>query len=72
MQPRFHSPAEAADLLGISVRTIRRAVLAGELPAVRYNRRVWRISAVDCAAWYAVKGGRLSTSGKTITTSPSA
>ena len=67
--PRFHSPAEAAALLGISKKTLRRAVDAGELPCVKYNSRVWRFSAVDLAAWYALRGGRLSTSG-TSGTSP--
>ena len=61
MNPKFYTPSEASDLLGISKRTLRRAVKAGELPCVQYNARVWRLSAVDLAAWYATKGGRLST-----------
>lgn len=67
--PRFHSPKEAADLLGVSVRTLRRAVEADELAVVKYNSRVWRFSAVDLAAWYASRGGRLSTSRTRATTS---
>jgi excisionase family DNA binding protein len=67
MKPIFHSPSEAAEMLGLSVRTLRRAVNAGELPAIRYNSRVWRFSAVDLAAWFAKRGGRLSTSGTTRT-----
>ena len=61
MNLKFYTPYEASDLLGRSKRTLRRAVKAGELPCVQYNARVWRLSAVDLAAWYATKGGRLST-----------
>ena len=70
MKPRFHTPNEAADLLGISKRTLRRAVEAGELPCVKYNRRTWRFSAVDLGLWYASRDGRLSTTG-TKATKPS-
>jgi excisionase family DNA binding protein len=70
MKPKFHSPGEASDLLGISKRTLRRAVESGELPCVKYNDRVWRFSAVDLAAWYASRGGRLSTTRTSGTTPP--
>jgi excisionase family DNA binding protein len=70
MKITYYKPKEASDFLGISVRTLRRAVIAGELPAIRYNSRTWRFSAVDLAAWYATKGGRLSTSGTSNTSSP--
>lgn len=66
-----YSPKKTADMLGIPVSTIRAAVHSGELPAIRYNQRVWRITAVDAAAWYATKGGRIrSTTSTTPTTSP--
>lgn len=68
MKPKFHPPKEAADLLGISVKTLYRAVADGELPAIKYNSRTWRFSAVDLAAWYATKGGRLSTTRANLTT----
>jgi excisionase family DNA binding protein len=70
--PRFHSPKEASDLLGISKRTLRRAVEMGELSCIKYNSRTWRFSAVDLAAWYASRGGRLATSKTTVATSPPA
>jgi excisionase family DNA binding protein len=69
--PRFHSPQEAADILGISKRTLRRAVEAGELPCIKYNSRTWRFSAVDLALWHLSKGGKLSTS-RTKGTTPQA
>jgi len=68
--PKFHSPQEASEIFGISVRTLRRAVESGELSCVKYNSRVWRFSAVDLGAWYATKGGRLSTT-HTTTRNPS-
>jgi excisionase family DNA binding protein len=70
--PKFHPPAEAAALLGLSVRTLRRAVGAGELECVRYNSRVWRFRATDLAAWYEKRGGTLSTTRTTRTTPPDA
>ena len=65
MTPQFHSPGEAAKLLGVSVRTLRRAVIAGDLACVRYNPRVWRLRADHLAAWYQSKGGELSASRST-------
>lgn len=58
-EAKFYAPKQAANLLGISTRTLRRAVLASELPVVKYNRRTWRFSAIDLAAWYCTRGGRL-------------
>lgn len=40
--------AEVSALAGISVRTVRRLVHAGELPAIRYNHKVVR---VPIGAW---------------------
>jgi excisionase family DNA binding protein len=72
MKTKFHPPAEAAEILGVSVRTLRRAVAAGELPCVKYNARTWRFSAVDLAIWHISKGGRLSATGASVTSPPPA
>lgn len=70
---KTYSPQEVADLLGLSKATILGAVKTGELPAIRYNARVFRVAAVDCAAWYALRGGRLrSTTSTTPITPPAA
>lgn len=42
---RLVSLAEAAEILGLSTKTIRRYIAAGELDAVRLGRRVIRIKA---------------------------
>ena len=56
---KTYSPQEVADQLGMSKATILAAVNAGELPAIRPNQRVIRITATDAALWYASIGGRL-------------
>lgn len=43
----FVSLAQAADILGISVHTLRRRIAAGELPAFRSGRRIIRIRLGD-------------------------
>lgn len=43
----FISLSAAADILGISVHTLRRRVAAGELPAFRTGRRIIRVRVVD-------------------------
>ena len=43
----FVSLAQAADILGISVHTLRRRVAAGELPAFRTGRRIIRVRVTD-------------------------
>lgn len=48
---RFYSPGEAAAVLGISTRTVLRAIASGRLRAIRVNSRVLRISAADLEAW---------------------
>jgi excisionase family DNA binding protein len=66
-----YSPQEAADLLGIPKSTVLTAIERDELPAIRYNARVFRITATDCAAWYASRGGRMkSTTSTSPTTTP--
>ena len=42
---RLVSLREAADILGLSVKTVRRYIAAGDLDAVRLGRRVIRIKA---------------------------
>ena len=67
-----YPPAQAAELLGIPKSSILAAIKSGALPCIRYNRRCFRVTAVDLAAWYASAGGRLkhSTTCTTSTTSP--
>ena len=68
-----HSPQEVSELLGVPKSTILSAIERNELPAIRWNRRVFRVTAVDCALWYATKGGRLkSTTPTTAATAPTA
>jgi excisionase family DNA binding protein len=68
-----YSPQAVADLLGLPKSTVLAAIEKGELPAIRYNARVIRITAVDSAAWFASKGGRLrSTTSASATTPPPA
>lgn len=43
----FVSLAQAADILGISVHTLRRRIAAGELPAFRTGRRIIRVRVHD-------------------------
>lgn len=43
----FISLNEAAEVLGISVRTLRRRIAAGELPAFRSGRRIIRVRVAD-------------------------
>jgi excisionase family DNA binding protein len=47
------SPSEAAAFADVSARTIRRALAAGEFPAVYLNARVVRIARPDLEAWIA-------------------
>ena len=43
----FVSLAQAADILGISVHTLRRRIAAGDLPAFRTGRRIIRVRIAD-------------------------
>ena len=43
----FISLRKAADTLGVSVRTLRRRVASGELPAYRSGRRIIRVRVHD-------------------------
>jgi excisionase family DNA binding protein len=43
----FISLSKAADTLGVSVRTLRRRVASGELPAYRSGRRIIRVRVDD-------------------------
>lgn len=47
MPGAFISLAAAADILGISVHTLRRRIAAGELPAFRTGRRIIRVRVTD-------------------------
>jgi len=46
----FISLSAAADMLGISVHTLRRRIAAGELAAFRSGRRIIRVRVVDLEA----------------------
>ena len=65
-----YAPQQVSDLLGLPKSTILAAIDRGELPAIKFNRRVFRITATDAAIWYSSKGGRLKTTPTTPTTSP--
>lgn len=43
----FVSLTQAADILGISVHTLRRRIAAGELPAFRTGKRIIRVRVSD-------------------------
>lgn len=46
----FISLSAAADMLGISVHTLRRRIADGELPAFRTGRRIIRVRVSDLVA----------------------
>jgi excisionase family DNA binding protein len=48
--PRLLSMADVADVLGLSIRTVRRMVSMGELPIVRLNNRTVRFRPEDVKA----------------------
>ena len=52
-----YSLAEAAELVGYSTRTLRRAIDAGELLAARQASGSIRISRTELAAWWRNRGG---------------
>lgn len=51
MNSQSYSPGEVAAMAGICTKTVRRAILAGELAALRYNSRTLRITRSDLEAW---------------------
>lgn len=53
--PRYVAPAEASRIVGVSARTIRRAILAGQLEAHRLGRLV-RIDITELARWVKADG----------------
>lgn len=65
-----YSPAQVSDLLGLPKSTILAAIDRGELPAIKFNRRVFRVTATDAAIWYSTKGGRLKSTTCTTATTP--
>jgi excisionase family DNA binding protein len=46
----FHTPQAAAELLGITERTLRRMIASGDLPAYRLGPRLVRIKDSDLMA----------------------
>jgi excisionase family DNA binding protein len=52
---KIHTVQEVADTLGLSKKTILRAIKSGELPCIKINPRVYRIHAVDASVWYLAK-----------------
>ena len=67
-----YSPQQVSDLLGLPKSTVLAAIERDELPAIRFNARVYRITATDCAAWFSMKGGRLKSTTPTTPTTPTA
>lgn len=61
MAAKFYSSREVSENLGISKRTIRRAISGGELNPIRFNARVLRFAEKDVLQW--VSARRLSASG---------
>ena len=58
MTLKLYTAAEAAQILGLHIETIRRAIRSGELRAARWKRRAgYRISPGDLEAYYQSKGG---------------
>lgn len=49
-RPQYLTPAEVAEMHGLSVITIRRRIASGELRARRYNSRVIRVELADALA----------------------
>jgi excisionase family DNA binding protein len=47
---RYVSPAQASELVGVSIRTLRRAIAAGRLRARRLGRLV-RIDVAELTRW---------------------
>ena len=52
-----YSMSEAAELVGYSTRTLRRAIDAGELLAARQASGSIRISRTELAKWWRERGG---------------
>ena len=52
-----YSMKEAAELVGYSTRTLRRAIDAGELLAARQSSGSIRISRTELAKWWRERGG---------------
>jgi excisionase family DNA binding protein len=67
-----YAPKQVSDLLGLPKSTVLAAIERAELPAIRFNARVYRITALDAAVWYASKGGRLKSTTSATPTSPTA
>lgn len=72
MNVKYYSIKEAASMLGISAKIIRLAIAKNELPCIKYSERTWRVSAVDLALFYSLKGGKLNDKGISVTSGTSA
>ena len=55
MKYKIHTVQEVAQILGLSKKTILRAIKKNELPCIKINPRVYRIHAVDASVWYVAK-----------------
>ena len=56
MKPTTFGLEEVADIVGVHVETIRRAVRSGDLRAAKL-RRNYRVSRAELVRWWAAKGG---------------
>lgn len=61
--PAHMSPAQAAEVVGVSRWSIMRAINARKLQAVRGNRNQWLIASDDLAAWAEVRSAQCAPAG---------
>ena len=52
---KIHTVQEVAQILGLPKKTILRAIKTNELPCIKINQRVFRVSAIDASVWYLSK-----------------
>lgn len=57
MNPHTYSLVEAAEIVGRSTRTLRRAIDAEDLLAARQSSGAIRISRAELAKWWRLRGG---------------
>lgn len=53
---KMYTPAEAAEIIGCSVATIRKALKVGELAYIALSKRLFRIRESDLVAYLESKG----------------
>jgi excisionase family DNA binding protein len=53
--PDYISPTEAAQMLGVHTKTLKRWASAGKIPAWRTPGGWWRFSRSELAVWHAAR-----------------